>query len=191
MNVTSNFAISNETKEIEVGDTEAGILEILNFSVHTYADELSSISEMSAAYRRAERLRQKQLKGLLTQNNKGYEPTERTYLLADPINNSPALRRTNSDNISNDYAHSLPKKDDQNALCRLVQNTAINMIDVGAMDSHNLEHQECDDRIKLYSQRLQQQWSNVQHPSNVQTGKAYELSLHPIQFHANTLPYLV
>lgn len=45
------------------------------------------------------------------------------------------------------------------------------MIDVGAMDSHNLEHHECDDRIKLYSQRLQQQWNNVQHPSKVSTGK--------------------
>lgn len=45
------------------------------------------------------------------------------------------------------------------------------MIDVGAMDSHNLEHHECDDRIKLYSQRLQQQWSNVQHPSKASTGK--------------------
>ncbi|XP_037807142.1 uncharacterized protein LOC119600735 [Lucilia sericata] len=109
-------------------------------------------------------------------NNQGYEPSERTHLLADPVNNSPALRRTNSDNISNDYAHSLPKKDDQNALCRLVQNTAINMIDVGAMDSHNLEHQECDDRIKLYSQRLQQQWSNVQHPSKMYTGILKDIS---------------
>lgn len=45
-----------------------------------------------------------------------------------------------------------------------------NMINVGAMDSHNLEHQEYTDRIKLYSQRLQQQWNNVQHPSVVTKG---------------------
>lgn len=38
------------------------------------------------------------------------------------------------------------------------------------MDSHNLEHQEYTDRIKLYSQRLQQQWNNVQHPSVVRKG---------------------
>lgn len=44
------------------------------------------------------------------------------------------------------------------------------MINVGAMDSHNLEHQEYTDRIKLYSQRLQQQWNNVQHPSVVRKG---------------------
>lgn len=44
------------------------------------------------------------------------------------------------------------------------------MIDVGAMDSHNLEHQECQDRIQLYKQRLLQQWSNVQHPSRNPTG---------------------
>ncbi|XP_019892126.2 uncharacterized protein LOC101895836 isoform X2 [Musca domestica] len=97
--------------------------------------------------------------------NQGYDPSERTHLLSDTVNNSPALRRTNSENISSD-CQSVPKKDDQqNALCRLVQNTAINMIDVGAMDSHNLEHQECDVRIKLYSHRLQQQWSNIQSPS--------------------------
>ncbi|XP_075162426.1 late endosomal/lysosomal adaptor, MAPK and MTOR activator 1 [Haematobia irritans] len=101
----------------------------------------------------------------------GYEPSERTHLLSDTVNNSPALRRTNSDNISADCHPSLPsKKDDQNALCRLVQNTAINMIDVGAMDSHNLEHQECDVRIKLYSQRLQQQWSNLQNTSKMPKG---------------------
>lgn len=47
------------------------------------------------------------------------------------------------------------------------------MIDVGAMDSHNLEHQECDVRIKLYSHRLQQQWSNIQNPSKMVKGKNY------------------
>ncbi|XP_013115942.1 uncharacterized protein LOC106093436 [Stomoxys calcitrans] len=102
--------------------------------------------------------------------SQGYEPSERTHLLSDTANNSPALRRANSDTIAADCNPSLPKKDDQNALCRLVQNTAINMIDVGAMDSHNLEHQECDVRIKLYSHRLQQQWSNVQNPSKSPQG---------------------
>lgn len=38
------------------------------------------------------------------------------------------------------------------------------MIDVGAMDLHNLENEEYNDRIKLYSHRLQQQWNSIQHP---------------------------
>ncbi|XP_055906838.1 uncharacterized protein LOC129942066 [Eupeodes corollae] len=100
----------------------------------------------------------------------GLEPNERTHLLVDPVNNSPALRRTNSDNLSNEYSQSLPKKDEQNALSRLVQNTEVNMIDVGAMDSHNIEHQEYNDRIKLYNQRLMQQWNTVQHPGIVPMG---------------------
>ncbi|KAM8707523.1 hypothetical protein ACLKA7_005067 [Drosophila subpalustris] len=102
--------------------------------------------------------------------SQGIEPSERTHLLADSVNQSPALRRSNSADLSNEYSQSLPKKDDQNALSRLVQNTAINMINVGALDSHNLEHQEYTDRIKLYSQRLQQQWNNVQHPCVVLKG---------------------
>ncbi len=39
-----------------------------------------------------------------------------------------------------------------------------NIIDVAAME-HNLEQQEYNDRYKLYSNRLAQQWSNIQHPS--------------------------
>ncbi|KAH8397175.1 hypothetical protein KR215_010245 [Drosophila sulfurigaster] len=108
----------------------------------------------------------------------GIEPSERTHLLADSVNQSPALRRSNSADLSNDYSQSLPKKDDQNALSRLVQNTAINMINVGAMDSHTLEHQEYTDRIKLYSQRLQQQWNNVQHPSVVMKGLLKDVPNH-------------
>ncbi|XP_067645083.1 ragulator complex protein LAMTOR1 isoform X2 [Eurosta solidaginis] len=97
-------------------------------------------------------------------NQFNYEPSERTYLLADPtVHNSPALRQANLDNVNNGFSQSLPKKD-ENSLCRLVQTTAMNMIDVGAMDLHNLENEEYNDRIKLYSQRLQQQWNNIQHP---------------------------
>lgn len=33
------------------------------------------------------------------------------------------------------------------------------------MDSHNLEAQEYTDRVKMYSQKLSQQWSNVKHPN--------------------------
>ncbi|XP_030375437.1 uncharacterized protein LOC115624749 [Scaptodrosophila lebanonensis] len=104
--------------------------------------------------------------------------TERTHLLAnDQQNQSPALRRTNSD-LNNDCSQSLPKKDDQDALSRLVQDTAINMINVGAMDSHHLEHQEYTDKIKLYTQRLHQQWNNIQHPGNVPKGLLKDMPNH-------------
>lgn len=33
------------------------------------------------------------------------------------------------------------------------------------MDSHNLEPQEYTDRVKMYSQKLAHQWSNVRHPN--------------------------
>ncbi|XP_055389152.1 uncharacterized protein LOC129618441 [Condylostylus longicornis] len=105
-----------------------------------------------------------------SEESSGLEPNERTHLLIDPVNNSPALRRTNSDNFSNEYSQPLPKKDEQTALSRLVQNTENNMIHVCAMDSHNLEHKEYNDRVKIYTQRLQQQWSNIQYPTNGPTG---------------------
>ncbi|XP_017841534.2 uncharacterized protein LOC108599249 [Drosophila busckii] len=111
-------------------------------------------------------------------DSQGIEPSERTHLLSDSVNQSPALRRCNSADITNDCAQSLPKKDEQNALSRLVQNTAINMINVSALDSHNLEHQEYTDRIKLYSQRLQQQWNNVQHPGIAQKGLLRDVPNH-------------
>lgn len=44
------------------------------------------------------------------------------------------------------------------------------MIDVGAMDTHNLEPQECHDRIQLYKQRLLQQWNNIPRQQNKPTG---------------------
>ncbi|XP_064544868.1 uncharacterized protein Lamtor1 [Drosophila montana] len=110
--------------------------------------------------------------------SQGIEPSERTHLLADSVNQSPALRRSNSADLSNDCSQSLPKKDDQNALSRLVQNTAINMINVGALDSHTLEHQEYTDRIKLYSQRLQQQWNNIQHPGVMPKGLLKDVPNH-------------
>lgn len=40
-----------------------------------------------------------------------------------------------------------------------------NIIDVAAMDSHNLEPQELNDRIRLYSHKLSQQWGTLQEDS--------------------------
>ncbi|XP_059607774.1 ragulator complex protein LAMTOR1 [Phlebotomus argentipes] len=91
------------------------------------------------------------------------EPNERSHLLIDPVSNSPAVRPA-ADDFASEYPSSLPKKDEQSALSRIVQETASNIIDVAAMDMHNLEPQEYSDRVKLYSQRLAQQWSTVSHP---------------------------
>lgn len=55
---------------------------------------------------------------------KGSEPNERTHLLVDPVSNSPAMRRTDSDDFLNEYPNSLPKRDVQNALVRIVQDNA-------------------------------------------------------------------
>ncbi|GAB0090021.1 Winged helix-like DNA-binding domain superfamily [Sergentomyia squamirostris] len=95
--------------------------------------------------------------------NQRSEPNERSHLLIDPVSNSPAIRQV-TDDFTSEYPSSLPKKDEQTALSRIVQETASNIIDVAAMDMHNLEPQEYSDRVKLYSHRLAQQWSNVNHP---------------------------
>ncbi|XP_055693173.1 ragulator complex protein LAMTOR1 [Lutzomyia longipalpis] len=93
----------------------------------------------------------------------GSEPNERSHLLIDPVSNSPALRPM-ADDFTQEYPSSLPKKDEQTVLSRIVQETASNIIDVAAMDMHNLEPQEYSDRVKIYAQRLSQQWSNINHP---------------------------
>uniref|UniRef100_A0A182Q4M6 Ragulator complex protein LAMTOR1 n=1 Tax=Anopheles farauti TaxID=69004 RepID=A0A182Q4M6_9DIPT len=97
----------------------------------------------------------------------GNEPSERTHLLADPVSNSPAVRRDN-ETFTQEYPNSVPKKDEQSALAKILQETSENIIDVAAMDTQKLEASEYNDRIKLYNQRLQQQWSNVNHPNQVE-----------------------
>lgn len=59
-------------------------------------------------------------KYLFSQN----EPSERTHLLAGSVNNTAAVRRTDSDDFLDQYPNSLPKKDEQSALTRIVQDTA-------------------------------------------------------------------
>ncbi|XP_055531911.1 ragulator complex protein LAMTOR1 [Wyeomyia smithii] len=96
----------------------------------------------------------------------GNEPNERTHLLDNPVSNSPAVRRSNSEDLSQEFPNSVPKKDDVSALNKIIQETAANVIDVAAMDIHNIEPQEYNDRVKVYSQRLAQQWSSVPHPNS-------------------------
>ncbi|XP_026476905.1 ragulator complex protein LAMTOR1-like [Ctenocephalides felis] len=95
-------------------------------------------------------------------SNEG-EINERTHLLVDPVSNNTTIQRVNSDDFLNRYPNSVPKKtDEQSALNRILQETATNVIDVAAMDSHTLEQHDYMDRIRLYNQRMMQAWNNIQ-----------------------------
>lgn len=95
-------------------------------------------------------------------SNEG-EVNERTHLLVDPVSNNTTIQRVNSDDFLNRYPNSVPKKtDEQSALNRILQETATNVIDVAAMDSHTLEQHDYMDRIRLYNQRMMQAWNNIQ-----------------------------
>lgn len=86
----------------------------------------------------------------------GGEVNERTHLLVDPVSNNTNIQRVQSDDFSRCYSTSLPKKtDEQSALNRILQETATNVIDVAALDSHNLEQHEYLERIRHYGQKLQ------------------------------------
>lgn len=96
------------------------------------------------------------------------ETNERTHLLQHPTNSSPTVIANNGD-LSRDNQNSVPQKNESNALNRIVQDFATNIIDVAAMDAHNLEPQELNDRIRMYSHKLSQQWGNLQEDSTCVT----------------------
>ncbi|XP_024885417.1 ragulator complex protein LAMTOR1 [Temnothorax curvispinosus] len=84
------------------------------------------------------------------------EANERTHLLVDPVSNNTNIPRVHSDDYVNQYASSVPKKtDEQSALNRILHETAANVIDVGALDTHNLEQHEYMDRSRAYSKRIE------------------------------------
>ncbi|XP_015183822.1 PREDICTED: ragulator complex protein LAMTOR1 [Polistes dominula] len=84
------------------------------------------------------------------------EVNERTHLLVDPVSNNTNIPRVHSDDYVNQYANSEPKKtDEQSALNRILHETAANVIDIGALDSHNLEQHEYMDRSRAYAKRIE------------------------------------
>lgn len=98
------------------------------------------------------------------------EANERTHLLQHPISNSPTVI-TNNGHLSRENQNAIPQKNESNALNRIVQDFATNIIDVAAMDAHNLEAQELNDRIRMYSHRMSQTWGTLQEdPANNGTG---------------------
>ncbi|EFA02668.2 ragulator complex protein LAMTOR1 [Tribolium castaneum] len=85
------------------------------------------------------------------------EPNERTHLLVDPVSNNTNIQRVNSEDLLCHNSKSAPKKtDEQSALNRILQETATNVIDVAALDSHNLQQHEYVDRMKQYNLKVQQ-----------------------------------
>ncbi|XP_051173392.1 ragulator complex protein LAMTOR1 [Leptopilina boulardi] len=81
---------------------------------------------------------------------------ERTHLLVDPVSSNANIPRVHSDVYVNEYTSSIPKKtDEQSALNRILHETAANIIDVGALDSHNLEQHEVIERSRAYAKRLE------------------------------------
>ncbi|KAG5867497.1 hypothetical protein JTB14_015972 [Gonioctena quinquepunctata] len=92
------------------------------------------------------------------------EPNERTRLLVDPVSNNSHIIRVNSEEILGRNSHTLPKKtDEQSALNRILQETATNVIDVAALDSHNLQQHEYLERMKIYNMKVQQVFTNNRH----------------------------
>ncbi|KAF2884113.1 hypothetical protein ILUMI_22081 [Ignelater luminosus] len=90
-------------------------------------------------------------------SSQGGEPNERTHLLVDPVSNSSSVPQINSEDFLSRNANAAPKKtDEQSALNRILQETATNVIDVAALDSHNLQQHEYLERMKQYSVKLQQ-----------------------------------
>ncbi|KAK4288201.1 hypothetical protein Pmani_038762 [Petrolisthes manimaculis] len=78
--------------------------------------------------------------------------SERTRLLNDPVSNVYQVNSSNTDyttTSTNKY-----KSDEQSALNRILQQTASNIIDVGALECHTLEQHEYIERVRMYNQRL-------------------------------------
>lgn len=82
------------------------------------------------------------------------EVSERTRLLNDPVSNAYQVNSSSND-YGNHYSTSATKKsDEQSALNRILQQTASNIIDVGALDSHTLEQHEYIERVRSYNHRF-------------------------------------
>nr|XP_053654587.1 ragulator complex protein LAMTOR1-like isoform X2 [Cherax quadricarinatus] len=81
------------------------------------------------------------------------EVSERTRLI-DPVSNVYQTNASSSE-YGNHYSSSATKKsDEQTALNRILQQTASNIIDVGALECHTLEQHEYIERVRTYNQRL-------------------------------------
>lgn len=82
------------------------------------------------------------------------EPTERTTLLGNPVSNTSNRSFQSTEQNSHTKFTNGQKSDQQAAVSRILHQTACNVIDVSAMNTHHLEQHECLDRAHLYKQRV-------------------------------------
>lgn len=109
--------------------------------------------------------------------SQGAEPNERTHLLVDPVSNSSNIPQINREDFLSQNASSVPKKtDEQSALNRILQETATNVIDVAALDSHNLQQHEYLERMKQYSLKLQQACATNKLPSRTKSSLLQDIA---------------
>jgi len=80
------------------------------------------------------------------------DSTERTRLLPNVVGNSS--QNQYGDDVDFGRPPSNQKGDEQSALNRILHQTATNVIDVMAIDAHNLEQHEYMDRARQYTQKL-------------------------------------
>ncbi|XP_013785573.1 ragulator complex protein LAMTOR1-like [Limulus polyphemus] len=80
------------------------------------------------------------------------DPHERTTLLGNPVSNSSTRPGCDDYGSGMKYPHN-QRADEQSALNRILHETATNVIDVSAMNSH-LEQHEYLDRARQYNQRV-------------------------------------
>jgi len=80
--------------------------------------------------------------------------SERTHLLGNPVSNNAPIQQAPYNDLR--YSGQAPKpNDEQSALNKILQQTATNVIDVAALDSHNLEQHEYMERARQYVQKTQ------------------------------------
>ncbi|XP_076067456.1 late endosomal/lysosomal adaptor, MAPK and MTOR activator 1 [Oratosquilla oratoria] len=79
---------------------------------------------------------------------------ERTRLLADPVSSTYQVNASPNE-YGNHYSSSAPHKtDEQSALNRILQQTASDVIDVGALECHTLEQREYMERARTYNHKV-------------------------------------
>ncbi|XP_073999690.1 late endosomal/lysosomal adaptor, MAPK and MTOR activator 1 [Rhodnius prolixus] len=80
---------------------------------------------------------------------------ERTRLISDPVINSSDGQRIPSETVVSPYQQSLPSKsDEQSMLNKILQQTAINVIDISTLGPHMMEQNEYLERRSAYISKV-------------------------------------
>uniref|UniRef100_A0A224XYC6 Ragulator complex protein LAMTOR1 n=1 Tax=Panstrongylus lignarius TaxID=156445 RepID=A0A224XYC6_9HEMI len=80
---------------------------------------------------------------------------ERTRLITDPVINSSDGQRIPSETVVSPYQQSLPSKsDEQSMLNKILQQTALNVIDISTLGPHMMEQNEYLERRSAYISKI-------------------------------------